>query len=121
MYGPSTMVYVPGTGAVSMNDVAPSTHDGPISALPPARRTDTRMIGTVTPESVSVNGPPAASVSARGTAAPPGVTDADASGGTLYAVSVIVTCEPPEGSIRIVYVPVCGSVRVSRNPPPDAT
>ena len=35
-------------------------------------------------------------------AAPPGVAVADASAGTLKAVSVIVTGEPPDGSITIV-------------------
>src|SRR5919197_4624565 len=50
-------------------------------------------------------------------AGPPGVSEPPASGGTSYSVSVIEPVTLPSGVIRMVYVPVAGSVLVSRKPP----
>jgi hypothetical protein len=52
------------------------------------------------------------------TPGPPGVIVSEASGGTLWSVSVTLPVAAPCGSTRITYVPVTASVRVSMNPPP---
>ena len=53
---------MPATGAVSPNEVEPSTHDGDRSAVPSGRSTETRMIGTLTALRFSISDCPAVAV-----------------------------------------------------------
>ena len=84
---------MPATGAVRLNEVAPSTHEGDSSAVPSGRNTETRMIGTLTALRFSTSDWPAVAVNVTAppwpgavivavNPGPPCVIDPAASGGT---------------------------------------